>query len=98
MYLVADFIADSTAPSATASTSPLSILSALWIASAAVPDGMALIDLPGQVEFDIDTLASNFFPPLSGASETRLPSRLQPLAALSFGVSVVSLPLMAFSA
>ena len=73
-------------------------MSAPAIAIAAVPEGIALIDLPGQVEIDIDTLASSFLPALSGASETRLPSRLQPLAPFSFGASVVSLPLIALSA
>src|SRR5450432_1415867 len=55
------------------------------------PVGNDFIDLPGQVEIDIETLAPNFLPALSGPSETRLLSRLQPFAPFSLGASSVSL-------
>ena len=56
MYLTASFMADSTRLSASASTSAASTLLASAMARAALDDGSALIDLPGQVEIAIEKI------------------------------------------
>src|SRR6185437_5132415 len=92
MYLTAAFIADSTSALARSSTAEGVTLSAPLIVTEAFAEGIALIDLPGQVEMIIDTLPSSSLPVLSGAMDSRLQSRLQPLLVLSLGLASVSLP------
>ena len=68
MYLVADRIADWDGGLCHRLDIAGTDLVGAAIGVAAVPEGIALIDLPGQVETDIDTLASSFLPALSGAA------------------------------
>ncbi len=91
MKAIAALIAPAAHAWAIASTSPASTLSALAIAVAAVPEGIALMP-PADDEIDIEHLPSSFLPALSGASDTRLPSIDQLLVPLTFGAPSGSLP------
>ena len=91
MNLTAVFIADAASAPARSSTSAADTSAADLIGIMAVAEGMALTDLFGQVETNIDTLPASCLPDLSGAIDSRLQSTLQPLAAFSLGLVSVSL-------